>query len=346
MKLNIISFTRAGSQLNQKISVNLVQYGHDVSAYSIPKYAEPNGLIPMMESLKEWTKQSFLEADGIIFIGACGIAVRSIASYIKGKSVDPAVLVLDEAGSYAISLLSGHLGGANELATQVAKFTGGQPIITTATDVNQRFAVDVFARKNNLYITDMQIAKEISIAILEGETVGLISDVNIVGELPESIKESTDANIGIYIGIHEKKSPFKRTLRLIPRVITIGIGCRKGTSCGEILKAISSCFMSQQLSRHSIEQIASIDIKQEESGIIEAAKSMYVPFYTFSARELGRLEGDYSQSKFVKQITGVDNVCERSAVLASNRGKLVQKKVANKGITIALAIRDWSIHFE
>lgn len=342
----MISFTKAGSRLCKKIAGDLINCGHDVQAYSMPKYAGLYDLIPLAEPLSAWTKQAFLAVDGIVFIGASGIAVRSIAPYLQDKSADPAIVVLDEAGNYAISLLSGHLGGANELAVKIAELSNGQPVITTATDLNHRFAVDVFAKKNNLYITNMKLAKEISAALLDGEVIGFVSDIKADGKLPAGIVESSKEKIGVYVGMQEQKQPFKRTLQLIPRIITIGIGCRKNTPVGQILETISSCLELNRLNIACVEQIASIDIKREEQGIIEAAKVLQVPFCTFTAKELSSLAGDYSESQFVKQVTGVDNICERSAVMASGLGQLIQRKTAAKGVTIALAIRDWSIHFE
>lgn len=112
----------------------------------------------------------------MIFIGACGIAVRSIAPFVASKKTDPAVLVVDECSRFVISLLSGHLGGANELAGTAAKILDAMPVVTTATDLHQCFAVDVFAKKNDCGILNMKGAKEVSAALLAGEKAGFFSD--------------------------------------------------------------------------------------------------------------------------------------------------------------------------
>ena len=134
----------------------------------------------------------FQSMDALLFIGACGIAVRSIAPYLQGKDKDPAVVVLDERGIFAISLLSGHLGGANELTAVLANLTGAIPVITTATDINGRFAVDVFAKKQNLWISDLKAAKAVSAAVLDEEPVGFFSEFPVTGEIPCELQRLAD----------------------------------------------------------------------------------------------------------------------------------------------------------
>lgn len=168
MKIRIISFTKQGSRLNQNITKELLRLGHDCECYGMEKYALEYDLLPMKESLTIWSQKAFEECEGIIYIGACGIAVRTIAPYVKDKFLDPCVLSVDEKGEYIIPLLSGHVGGGNELAYCIGKITGGIPVISTATDLNEVFAVDVFAKKNGLIIGDRVKAKEISAYLLDG----------------------------------------------------------------------------------------------------------------------------------------------------------------------------------
>ena len=136
-----------------------------------------------MSLLKNGQEEDFEDCDAIVFIGACGIAVRSIAPFVKSKKIDPAVVVVDEQGQFAISLLSGHIGGANELTEEIAEILRAQSVITTATDLNDKFAVDVFAKKNGCFISDMELAKEISAALLAGKEVGFASDFPWIGEI-------------------------------------------------------------------------------------------------------------------------------------------------------------------
>ena len=173
MKIAIASFTRNGCVWNQKLCAALKK--HSCEGYALEKYGKEAGIPAIAPSLPAWTERMFQKMDAILFIGACGIAVRSIAPYVKSKKTDPAVLCMDEQGKFVISLLSGHIGGANELTEEVAAVTGAVPVITTATDVNHKFAVDVFAVKNHCEICEMELAKETAALLVDGKTVGFCS---------------------------------------------------------------------------------------------------------------------------------------------------------------------------
>ena len=188
MKCAVISFTRNGGKLNQILCRKLSEAGYPSIGCSIPKYAQPPELLSLPEPLKDWTGRMFREADALIFIGACGIAVRSIAPFVQDKKTDPAVLVIDEQGKFVISLLSGHLGGANALAEEAARILDAEPVITTATDRQGKFAVDVFAKENGLAILEMDLAKEESPRIVDGRKVGIFSDFSMDGELPGELE--------------------------------------------------------------------------------------------------------------------------------------------------------------
>ena len=236
MKISIICFTLTGQQTGEKLKKALEKQKHAVSLYAKSKYISDS----IKESTKEWAGEQFESADGIIFIGATGIAVRSIAPYVASKKTDPAVLVTDECGKFVISLLSGHLGGANELALQAAEALHAVPIVTTATDLEGKFAVDVFAKKNNCHIFRMKEAKEVSAALLAGEKVGFYSEFPWEGELPDGlvnccglrdeISSETDLaameaklesasdlfpKVGIAVTIHKNCTPFLSTTYVV-----------------------------------------------------------------------------------------------------------------------------------
>lgn len=349
-ELALISFTERGARLCKSLEQALTLQGYCCEAYGGKKYAGAEELLPLEKSLKDWTGEMFGRMDGILFIGACGIAVRAVGPHLRGKDKDPAVAVMDEKGMFAISLLSGHLGGANELAGILANLTGAIPVITTATDVNGTFAVDVFAKKQNLYISSLPLAKAVSAAVLDEEPVGLVSDFPIFGKIPKELslmKEDTpfEGSCGIRIALGEQNRPFRQTLHLIPRIVTVGIGCRKGVKKEEIAQAVAQVLESHHISPHALLQAATIDLKAGEPGLVEYAREMGIRLVTYSAQELQRAEGTFTPSAFVREVTGVDNVCERSALLASG-GKLIQKKKGGNGITVALAVKDWSVDFE
>lgn len=344
MKLAIINFTLKGGELNQKISYKLEKLSHSTESFTISKFTKQLGFFEIGESLNKWTEKMFKDKDGIIFIGACGIAVRSIAPFIKNKKVDPAVIVIDEKGKFIIPILAGHIGGANHLSKEIAEITGGVEVLTTATDVNGKFAVDVFATEKNLYISDMKVAKEISSRILEDKEIGIISDFKFKSDIPKGLTKLSSGEVGINISLNEDK-PFDKTLNLIPRIITLGIGCRKNTEFEKIEFLIMKTLKENNISIHAIKKVASIDLKADEQGILEFCKKYDLDFEVYSAKELKELKGEFSQSSFVNSITGVSNVCERSAVMASNNGKLIIKKTAEHGVTVAAVVEDWSVEF-
>ncbi len=308
----------------------------------VPYQAVPEG------GLSEWTKAAFSRDDALIFVGACGIAVRVIAPYVRDKFHDPAVVCVDEAGRFVIPLLSGHVGGANRLAETVASGIGAVPVVTTATDVEKKFAVDVFAKDHGLVIADRKLAKEISADILAGEPVGVFSDFGFSerGKIPGGLfkERICKRNIWITVSGKEKKGiPADRVLRLIPRCTALGIGCKRGTPVEKVRAAVEKAVEQNGIDLRSVFAIASIDIKKQEQGIIDFAKELRVPFLTFSSEELNGQPGDFSESEFVRKTTGTGNVCERSAVAACRLGvkaedcRILFRKEAVDGVTVAAA---------
>lgn len=347
MKIYLVSFTRAGSKLNQTLCMRLNERGYECEGYSNAKYCDEYGLLQMEETLNLWTGKRFHSCEGLIYIGACGIAVRGIAPFVKDKYTDPAIITVDELGSYVIPLLSGHVGGGNELAREVAFITGGIPIISTATDLNHVFAVDVFAKKNQLVITDKNMAKEISADLLEGKQVTLISDVPIKGTLPTGISyEDKSECKKIDITIYEKEDRDSNTLRLIPKIVCLGIGCRKGTDACKLEEFVLEELHKLNISIKAVSKAVSIDLKKEEIAMKQLSEKYNWEFITYSEEELSKVEGDFNESEFVRSITGVGNVCERGAVLGSECGKLILQKTAREGMTLALAITERRLFIE
>lgn len=350
MRIAILCFSLTGQNTGERLFKGLRARGHEAELFSKSKYLPDS----IGESSREWTKARFDRekgAEALIFIGAVGIAVRSIAPFVSSKKTDPAVLAVDECGKYIISLLSGHLGGANELAVQAAEILGALPVITTATDLHERFAVDVFAQKNDCGLFPMEAAKAVSAAVLAGETVGFYSEFPVEGALPQGLifcekEEKPDMEVGIAVTVRQDCKPFPVTLQVIPRIAVLGLGCRKGREMEKIQTAAEECLFQAGIFREALMGLSSIDLKKEEPGILGLSESLKLPFFTFSAEELLKAEGTFTDSAFVKTVTGVENVCERSAVLASGQGTLLQKKISKDGVTAALAVRDWRIRFE
>ncbi len=350
-KIAMICFSRTGYETGKRLAEELEKTGMSVELAAKSKYIPES----IAESHQEWTKKQFQKAEGIVFIGACGIAVRSIAPFVADKKKDPAIIVSDECGRYVISLLSGHLGGANELAQQIADLTGGTPVITTATDLHKKFAVDVFAKKNQCSIFPMPAAKEFSAALLKGETVGFYTDFPYEGEIPDGIclcgrngdpvNKTERPEIGMAVSVDTSCTPFPVTVHIVPAVLTLGVGCRKGKETKAIERFFGEFVKTHHLFVQAFSGAATIDLKKEEKGLLEFTEKWQLPFRTYSAEKLAKVPGSFSVSPFVKEITGVDNVCERSCLLDSG-GKLVVSKCAGNGVTMAAAMKDWRIHFE
>ena len=359
MRISIICFSLTGYMTAEDLQKDLQGKGYTAEIYKKSKYLDDS----IAESTGIWAGRHFETDDAIIFVGACGIAVRSIAPYVASKKSDPAVLVIDECGKFVISLLSGHLGGANELTLEVAELLGAVPVVTTATDLHHRFAVDVFAKKNCCGIQNMKAAKEVSAALLAGEPVGFYSEFPWEGDLPDglmlcgkdgipSVTGQMDESAGevpetgIAVTLHRGCLPFSNTVHVVPPVAVLGMGCRKGKDAASIQSAAIECLQEADLYKEALHSIASIDLKKEEPGLLSLAESWHLLFETFTEEELKTVKGEFTPSKFVKKITGVDNVCERSAVLASGQGTLIRKKTGRDGVTTALAAGNRRIRFE
>ena len=316
-------------------------------------------------ALKGWCLDAFTKNDALIFISALGIAVRSIAPFLVKKTVDPAVLVMDDLGENIISVLSGHIGGANELTLELSKRLGAHAVITTSSDVHGKLAVDSWAVKNGLVITDMESAKKVAMEIVEGRKVGLYCDCEIKGQVPPELVlldgENDASGINWCIVISDKKltdSPaFSRDLNimwLIPKTNVLGIGCKKGKAMKDIKEGVEKVLSEAGIDIRSIFGISSIDLKAREEGLLAFAESLDVPVSFYSEEDLKNVPGKFEFSGFVQDITGVDNVCERAAVKevrktdvsADRESSLIVSKKKCDGVTVAVASKKGCISFE
>lgn len=335
MTVWLIAYSARGCETALRAADALREEGDACRVFASEKHRCGDGAEPLSGSAGEWARAGFQCADALVFCCAAGIAVRAIAPWVRSKKTDPAVLVVDETGKFVISLLSGHIGGANELTSRLAAGLGATPVITTATDLNGLFAVDVFAEKNHLYIESMPLAKEVSAALLAGENVGFCSDLPVRGALPPELTAG-QTRLGICVTADAAKAPYAQTLRLIPRRYAAGLGCRRGKDPGEMARFFSEQMALCGVSPRQLRCLASVDLKKDEPCLLRLAESLGLPFVTYSAQELCALPGEFSGSDFVKGVTGVDCVSERAALLAAG-GRIVRKKTAGEGMTFALA---------
>ena len=334
--------------------------------------------IQIEASLTEWTGEQMAAHRALVFIGACGIAVRAIAPWVTDKLHDSPVIVMDEQGQHVIPLLSGHVGGANELALRLSEAIGAIPVITTATDLHGSFAVDLFAKKNDLWIHNKEGIAKVSAKVLEGEEITMCvrtGHIETCENIPDGIrlceyppKEPVDVLVidnsvsdtverdsleqksrsPLSVSMEQLQSDVysKAQLILQPKKYVLGVGCKKGTDSAKLEDYLQSILEQQGISIEEITALASIDVKMDETCLLRFSEKHRIPFKTYSAQELQEVPGEFHTSAFVKNTVGVDNVCERSAICAAgDGGRLMLAKQANDGMTVAIAEKIWKVVF-
>lgn len=349
MKIAVISVTQKGSQLGFLLSEKLPG--------KVDLYAKARGTMPVevmpFDSLGILVAAIFGKYDALVFIMAAGIAVRVIAPHVRDKRFDPAVVVMDDGGVHAISLLSGHLGGANELTEKVAEAVGARPVITTATDVAHLPAPDVLSVKLDLGIEPFEELKTVNAAIVAGQRVPFFIDRQIalseryvqgaaemgveLADMAE-LREADNYDAAVIITDKELYMP-KPHVYLRPSTLSVGIGCRRGTTSGEILSAINDACRKIGRSSKSIAIFGSSIVKQDEIGLLAAVQQLEIPveFYTNEQLKAVVETHDLEVSKFVEEEVGVGNICEASALLGARATSLLLAKTVYPKVTVAIA---------
>ncbi|WP_243240056.1 cobalt-precorrin 5A hydrolase [Romboutsia sp. 1001285H_161024_C4] len=323
---------------------------------------EKNNVFLVEDKLSNLVPSLFEEYQYIVFIMATGIVVRVIAPYINSKFSDPAILVSDEKGQNIISLLSGHMGGANEMTSHISELIGANPVITTATDVNKKSSLDMIAKKLDAYIEDFrENVKDVNAMLVNNQEVGLYIDGNYeidtrgfkiltnfedVDSTEKIVIISSKNNfIDYYIEnkkeneldeqMLRKKCSEGNIIKVVPKEIVIGIGCRRNTESSLLQESLNNLLHQYNIDINSIKEIGSIDVKSDEKAIIDLASSLSVPFKTFSVDEISKVDHLFEKSEFVKKNVGVYCVSEPVAYLLSE-GNLIIEKHKYKGITISV----------
>ncbi len=360
MKMSVICFTKKGYELMKEV-IEKLKDNYFIEAFCKCKAVKEISEYGYEERhISLWSKEQFEKGNALLFIGSVGIAVRGIADSVKDKLSDSPVAVMDDNGRFVIPVLSGHAGGANEIALLIEKAMGAKAVITTSTDVNNTFSVDVFAVKNRMTIKNKEGIVSVSAKVLDNKEITIAYDSENPPDTESYEKFSrkhpgvvrlmkareTGGFADVFIGNTSEKN-ISASLYLEPKRYVLGIGCRRGKKEGDI-----STFVLKKLKEYGIDIkdvrcIASIDLKKDEEGIVAFAQRHRIPFVTFSAEKLNALEGDFNDSDFVKAQVGVGNVSERSALApCEGSGRLVIKKQAENGITMAAAYGGWRFCFE
>lgn len=300
------------------------------------------GRLTPFQGLAETVAVDFHRFQGHIFIMAAGIVVRCIAPLLRHKTEDPAVVVVDDRGRFSISLVSGHLGGANLLAEQTADVLDAVPVITTATDINARPAIDLLALACGLKIENPEGIKTVNMALLEDAPVMLHDPGGwLGGRLPGATAFFPDSAAGeAAVWIDDVVADLDpRILVLRPPSLAAGIGCNRNTPMEEIRELLHRIMAQYALSRESLSSIASIDLKSDEAGLRDLAAEMNLPLIFFTRKELARVEDVPTPSTTVAKHVGVPSVCEAAAILAGRNGRLIVPKQHTRNATVAIARR-------
>lgn len=348
MKIALISLTDRGFHTARRIAASFpcryTLYLHEKGLSGLNSQPVAGREIRVFRYLREIMPVLWQEYSVLIFIMATGIVVRQLAPWIKSKAEDPAVLVLDEEGHFVIPLLSGHLGGANAWARQIARHISAEPVITTATDVRGLTAPDEYARRFGWKVEPLQNLPSLNRRFLEQGYLTVWSEHSLNPDHPllkdqnyiflsDDGRDKADFIISVF--------PQEGTSRvhLIPPVLSLGIGCRRGIAAEVILQGITEALGSIGASPLGIKGIYSIELKADEEGLIEASRQLKVPLETFTPKRLQELNNqqNLTKSDFVKQKIGVDGVCEPASLLGTQNGNLILPKYKAKGVTIAIS---------
>jgi len=346
-KLAVWALTPNGAELAAKVAHRLP----DTDLYLAERLRQTDPAAISFTRLSEALSQAFENYRGHIFIMATGIVVRMIAPLIRHKTVDPAVVVLDETARYAISLLSGHIGGANTLAQAVAQASGAVPVITTATDLNGVPAIDLLACAHGLQIENPAAIKGVNMALLSGQKIAWHNPFNLLADalpteqlVPTDLSADSDTALshidsdraGVFID-DKLVQLSDRILVLRPGSLAAGLGCNRNTPFAELRDVLAAVLAQHRLAQASLDRLASIDLKSDEPGLLELSEALQVPIFFFEREQLRDVGGIQSPSAMVKKHVGVESVCEAAAILASKNGKLIVAKQASGNVTVAIA---------
>ncbi|WP_148895827.1 cobalt-precorrin 5A hydrolase [Geothermobacter ehrlichii] len=346
MQLAIIAITPGGAVLARRLAAEA-----EGAELWLPE--KLRGAVParyFSGRLGDLLAELFARVDGLVCIMATGIVVRLLAPHLRDKGRDPAVVVVDEAGQFAVSLLSGHLGGANELAAEVAEILGGQAVITTATDVNGLPAWDEVARRLDMAVEPLARVKLLNGLLLRGGRIALVDPQGAVSaafagvpgvETAESFAAALDCGAEGLVFVTSRHLPQlerqPNLLALRPRCYAVGVGCNRGTEADEIEAVIRSEMEKAYLAPASIFCLASIDAKRDEGGLLSAAARFGVSLTFFSKEQLNAVEAPSETSEHALKAVGAGGVCEPAAILAAGGGRLLVKKKKSGNVTVAVA---------
>jgi cobalt-precorrin 5A hydrolase len=356
----VVAITRRGVETALKIKRALDNAGLSSVVYAPKKYSQ-NGVVPIDKKLAEFVKENYSSVDALVGVMASGIIIRFVAPLLESKLTDPAVIGVDASGKFVISLLSGHYGGANELARIIARGIGGTAVITTASDATGKQSVDELARTLHLTILNPESLAAVNSVIVNEDrlVVVLIGNVEIpldqVGCYEVKRAKTASQALGIIdnydAGVLVTSEPPPRDVLRIDKVVKpftvlktkrviVGLGARKDSSVDSIIEAVDNALEQAHVQLASVDRFATVDIKRDSPAMIKALEELGKPLEFLSVDALRSVSyKDLSpDSKLVQEKIGVGGVCERAALLAAGKNpELILKKTKLNGVTVAIA---------
>ncbi len=295
--------------------------------------------IRSFSSLKETLTKTFHTYKSHIFIFSTGIAVRLLAPLLVSKLQDPAVVVMDEHGCHAISLVSGHLGGANALAIRISQISNAVPVITTATDVNDLPSFDMIAKQSGLFIETPGAIKYANMKLLKGQPLSIIDPLGrVIPNLPETLISKQQKVLPDIACTWTDIKVSRETLVLRPKALIIGMGCNRNTPMADMMAFLKYTFENEHLSLNAISAMATTTVKADEVGMLELAKTLNIPIHFYEKDQLNSVDTIENPSKMAEKYLGVKSVCEAAAILGANHGRLILPKKKTKDVTLAVAL--------
>ena len=346
--LYAVALTREGAGLASRLAQAL----SNAQAWVPERFAAP-GLQSFSEPVARLVARLWDGAGGFLLVMAAGIAVRAVAPLLRDKATDPAVVVLDAAGKFAIPLVGGHLGGANDLAREIGLRLGATPVITTATDAAGRPAAEVWARENGLRVEGRAGVVRVNAAWANGDPVGAYLDPalesarlldGLAPHLAMSTRDEGDASAfaGPLLAVTHRLLPdLERALFIRPPCLALGVGCRRRADPRGVVQGVRKALAAARLAEGAVAAVASVDAKADEPALQELARTLAVPFLTFSAAELAGVQVPNPSAR-VSLAVGTSSVAEAAALSAAGRGELLVTKVKGRSWTLAVAIGEVS----
>jgi cobalt-precorrin 5A hydrolase len=345
MQVAIIAITGNGARIGAALSAGIPKS----RLFVIEKHATGEAH-PFSSGVQSLMDRLWPDYGGFVFIMATGIVVRTIAPLLQAKDRDPAVVVLDDAGRFAVSLLSGHIGGANALAKTCAQLTGSLPVITTATDVNDLPSFDMLAKEYGWLIEDLPRIKVLNALLLEGKEIAVVDhgaevrrycagkgNLSFHEDFAAALGSGASGQLFVTNRIIPRQQGSDRLLVLRPRNLCLGIGCNRGTSALEIGSVVTAQLKRLSLSFGSVQCIASASAKGDETGLLEFAAQAGIPILLYHSDQLNGVDAPSPASDHAFAAIGARGVAEPAALLASGGGRLLLPKVKSGNVTLAIA---------